>query len=191
MAFRNLLVFALCAAPSVFAVPITYTTLLSGLNENPSNASPATGSASVTIDTIAHLLTVNITFTGLQTNTTASHIHCCVAAPGNVGVATQTPTFVGFPLAVTSGSYSNTFDTTLTSSFNASFVTNNGGTAAGAEAALANGLAAGRAYVNIHTVGFPGGEIRGFLTPEPGSFVLLGAGLAGLALWRPRSLRAK
>jgi len=36
-----------------------------------------------------------------------------------------------------------------------------GGTAAGAEAALVGGLAAGQAYFNIHTSPFPGGEIRG------------------------------
>jgi hypothetical protein len=42
-------------------------------------------------------------------------------------------------------------------------VTANGGTTAGAEAALLAGLEAGQAYLNIHTTMFPGGEIRGFL----------------------------
>jgi hypothetical protein len=49
---------------------------------------------------------------------------------------------------------------------------------AGAEAALALGLAEGKAYLNIHTSFAPGGEIRGFLNevPEPASLALLGVG---------------
>ena len=57
----------------------------------------------------------------------------------------------------------HTFDLTLTASYNAPFVTANGGTAAGAEAALLAGIAAGKAYFNIHTTVVPGGEIRTFL----------------------------
>ena len=180
---------ALTSVTGMQAAPITYVANLNGANENPVNASGGTGSAVVTIDLTAHTLQVFVAFSGLTGLTTAAHIHCCVAAPGNVGVATQTPTFGGFPGGVTSGVYSNTFDTTLVSSFNAAFVTANGGTAAGAEAALASGLAAGTAYLNIHTQAFPGGEIRGFLTlaPEPGTFVLAGFALAGLVIRRRRS----
>jgi hypothetical protein len=72
-------------------------------------------------------------------------------------------------------------------SFSPSFLNNNGGgTAAGAEAALAAGLDAGRAYLNIHSNIYPGGEIRGFLVPEPGSFILMGTGVLALALLRRR-----
>ena len=35
------------------------------------------------------------------------------APPGNVGVATTTPSFPGFPLGVTAGTFSNIFDTSL------------------------------------------------------------------------------
>jgi hypothetical protein len=129
-------------------------------------------------------LQVDVIFSGLTGTTTASHIHCCVSPPGNAGVATQTPTFTGFPLGVTSGAYSHAFDLTDTSSFNAAFVTAHGGTAAGAEAFLAAGLEGGQAYLNIHTNVYPGGEIRGFLTPEPGAAGLLGGGLALLAVLR-------
>jgi CHRD domain len=65
-------------------------------------------------------------------------------------------------------------------SYNPAFVTANGGTTATAEAALLAGLAAGEAYLNIHTDNFTAGEIRGFLTPVPGP--IAGAGLPGLIL---------
>jgi hypothetical protein len=57
-----------------------------------------------------------------------------------------------------------TYDMTQAGSWNPAFITANGGTPAGAEAALIAGLAAGQAYLNIHTTNNPGGEIRGFLT---------------------------
>jgi uncharacterized repeat protein (TIGR01451 family) len=145
----------------------TFTGSLSGPAESPPNASPGVGSTVVTYDPVTHMLSVDVTFSGLLGTTTASHIHCCTAVPNTstAGVATQVPTFVGFPLGVTSGTYSHTFDLTLLASFNAAFVTANGGTAASAEAALAAGMAANESYLNIHTSQFGGGEIRSFLTP--------------------------
>lgn len=162
-----LVVAALIAVPAAHAA--RYTTTLAGANENPPNASLGTGTSFVELDTATHVLRVNAAFTGLTGNTTAAHIHCCTAPPGNVGVATQTPSFSGFPLGVTSGAFDQVFDTTQASSWNAAFITANGGTPAGAEAALAAGLAAGQAYLNIHSSAFPGGEIRGFLALDPGA----------------------
>jgi hypothetical protein len=137
---------------------------LSPLNENPPHpTSSGTGTAFVTWDTTTNLMTVEATFSGLSAGTTASHIHCCVAAPANTGVATAVPTFIRFPLGVMSGTYSHTYDMLDLSSYNPAFVAANGGTAASAEAALFAGIMAGDAYLNIHTTMFPGGEIEGFL----------------------------
>ena len=141
----------------------TFTTTLSGANENPPNATTGVGTAFVVLNTTAHTLRVNASFAGLAGNTTAAHIHCCVAPPGNVGVATTTPSFVGFPLGVTSGAFDQIYDMTQATTWNAPFIAANGGTPAGAEAALVAGIAAGQAYFNIHTGAFPAGEMRGFL----------------------------
>jgi hypothetical protein len=70
---------------------------------------------------------------------------------------------VSFPLGVTSGSCDRTYHLTLAASRNPSYLTANGGAAAGAEAARAAGLHGGTAYLNIHTSAVAGGEIRGFL----------------------------
>ncbi len=171
-----------------------YKTTLSGANENPGNASPGTGFATLTFDTVAHTMSLSVTFQDLLSPTTAAHIHCCAAPPTNVGVATPTPSFPAFPTGVTSGSYLRDFDLTLASSYNGAFVTANGGTPAGAEAALFAGLNAGQAYLNLHTATFPGGEIRGHfaLVPEPGTWALMitGFGLVGVAARRRRTALA-
>ena len=74
------------------------------------------------------------------------------------------------------------FDMTLASTWNPAFIVAEGGTPAGAEAALVAGAAAGEAYLNIHSTVVPGGEIRGFLVqvPEPGTLSFAVAGLAGI-----------
>lgn len=147
------------------AVPVDYVARLSGAAEVPPNASLGTGSAVVTHDATAHTLDVFIEFSGLVGNTTAAHIHCCADTTANAPVASSVPTFPGFPSGVTAGTYNHTFDLTLSSSYNPNFITANGGTVAGAEAALGAGFAASTTYVNIHTSTFGGGEIRGQLRP--------------------------
>jgi hypothetical protein len=141
---------ALLLAGSLFAGPITYTVIMTGPGESPPNASPGTGSAVIIIDSTANTLNIaSDTFSGLLGTTTASHIHCCTALPGvgTARVATQVPSFAGFPNGVTSGSYSMNFDMTQDATWNPAFITANGGTVAGAESVLAAGAAAGDAYL--------------------------------------------
>jgi hypothetical protein len=169
----------LLATPSAQAQ--VFTANLNGPNENPANTSPGTGFATVTLDLALHTLEIDVTFSGLLGTTTAAHVHAPVTEPGgNAGVATQTPYFVDFPIGVTSGSYNHIFDTLDSATWNASYITANGGTAAGAEAAFAQALTDGTAYFNIHSTEFSGGEIRGFLVPEPGTVGLIALGGIGL-----------
>jgi len=163
---------------------ITYVAALDGPSESPPNSSVATGFALVDIDLGEHTMRVFVGFTGLSSETTAAHIHSPTDTPGEgtVSPATQVPSFMGFPLGVTSGVYLHTFNLLDEATYNPSFVDANGGTAEGAESALLSQLAEGKAYLNVHTTEFPNGEIRGFLraVPEPGSLALMAFGGLGV-----------
>jgi len=156
-----MLIAPILSLESAFADPVTFTAKLSSEAQGQQNASPGTGSATVVMDTTTHTLQVSVSFAGLQSTTTAAHIHCLCTEPSGAqatNAVTQVPTFPGlvFPLGVTSGTYSPRF------------LAATGGTAASAEAALFAGMLAGQAYLNIHTVGTGRfGEIRGFLQRAP------------------------
>jgi len=176
---------------SLTAAPIVFHANLNGPSESPPNASTATGFALVTIDSVAHTMNVISGFSGLMDVTTAAHIHV-INGPGDTDtsdtlgpVATTTPAFPDFPIGVTLGSYVHDFDTLQASTYRAQFVTDSGSISA-AESELFAAIGSGRAYFNIHSEAFPGGEIRGFLTeiPEPASFGFSAIGLAGLTLGR-------
>jgi len=174
--------------PASYADTVLTAVLSAPLEMNPNDNSPGTGTAVVTLEP-GDMMRVQVTFSGLMSGTTASHIHCCLPAPfqnANEPVGTTIPTFPGFPLGVTSGTYDRIFDLTANSTYNLvnmppgntghSFL---GTSAATAEPVFVAALLAGETYLNIHSTAFPGGEIRGFLAvPGP----IAGAGLPGLIL---------
>jgi hypothetical protein len=180
-----LLVLSAAAMPAAAAQKI-YAAPLSGDAESPPNASGGGGAAVVTFDLGASTMRVQAGFAGLAGDVTAAHIHCCTAVEGTgtAGVATMTPIFAGFPQGVNFGFYDHTFDMTDAASYNAAFITANGGSVNSAFDVLLAGLDAGKAYFNIHSTFAPGGEIRGFLqpVPEPETYALMLAGL-GVVGW--------
>jgi hypothetical protein len=120
-----------------------YTVTLNGTNATPSNGSLGTGTATVTITGLS--MRVECSFSGLTGTVSVSHIHAPTTMPlmGTAGVAVG---LTGFPNGVTSGSYDMTFVITTTQKTD---------------------IEAGKAYINIHTSSFGGGEISGFLPPPP------------------------
>jgi hypothetical protein len=189
--YASLLLLALSMlmlAPVTQAVPITFAAILTGANEVPATPSLGIGNALVTIDSATNIMHVVVTFSGLLSPTTASHIHCCGPAGTNQMVATTTPTFPGFPLGVTSGAYDRFFNLLDAGTWNPAFITAHGGTIAQAEADFIAGMLAGNTYLNIHTMQFGGGEIRGQLRiPEPATLALLAFGLLLLGFVRRRA----
>lgn len=181
MLFRTILLASLLgsAACAAQAAKTVYTASLNGANESPATGSLATGFATVTFDSIANSLEIDLSFTGLSAPAAAGHIHCCTLPGSNVGVALP---FTNLPNA-TSGTIDSIYDLGASATYTATFISASGGTVSLAETALLSGIAAGHAYVNLHDANFPSGEIRGFLVsavPEPESWATLLAGLGFL-----------
>jgi hypothetical protein len=172
--------------------------VLSGLNETTPNNSTATGFATFELNDAMTALSMTVTIngidvTGTQTadpldNLSAAHIHAL--APGAPLTASGGVVwgFFGMP-------FNNTMpnDGTVTP-----FAIGVGGTFTGVwNATEGNGttllaqlenLHASRTYINFHTTEFPGGEIRGAITPipEPATLTLLGLGLLSAGVFRRR-----
>jgi hypothetical protein len=148
---------------------LLFNATLSGLQENPANASPGTGTATASFNLGTNLFVFNDSWSGLSAPQTASHIHTPGAPGVNGPVVFPFGAAEGFVPGGTSGSVS--FSTILT-------------------ATQITQLLGGLFYVNVHTTAFPGGEIRGQITaipsavPEPSTYALAGAALLGLMIWR-------
>ena len=136
---------------SVTVQSTTYATTLTGAKERPTpNASTATGTATFVL--VGSTLTYTVTATGLSANITGSHIHVgsTDVSGGIVSDLTQTGTQTG---TVVSGSINLALPIVR-------------GTSTITGDSLKVLLNNGNAYVNIHTVTNPGGEVRGNLTKQ-------------------------
>ena len=164
----------LATAPAQ-AATITLTSTLNGLNSAPQNASAATGTAMMSYDDVSNLFNLSIDITGINKSVlNGAHIHLGGSGANgpvafNLGTTAWTDTATGMNLILTGGLFPG---------------------------ANSSDLVFGKTYLNIHTLAFGAGEIRGQLTaapvPVPAAAWLLGSGLLGLlgAASRKKVLRA-
>ncbi len=123
---------------------ITYAADLRGSNEVPPNSSTAFGSAFITIDTVSNTLFWEVNESGIV-SPTLSHIHGQAAAGVNASVLIN---FATSASAFTGGRLTGSISIAGLSSDNLNALLTN----------------PSNFYVNVHSLAFPGGEIRGQLT---------------------------
>ena len=152
---------SLILAASAQAVIIDLEATLDGAQANAGagTLSPATGSATLTLDDASNFLKWEISWSGLLGTETVAHFHGPAGPGSNAGVQEE--------IAITNPSIG---DMTI-------------------KPDQAKDLLAGLWYINIHSTRDPGGEIRGQVvrvrTPDSGATaVLLCLGLVGLAALR-------
>jgi hypothetical protein len=134
---------------------------LDGMQETPSVVTPGVGSATITFDNVSGQMNVSGSFANLLFNANNAHVHG-YAPPGTPAVVVFGLTFT----ASTSGTFSGM-----------------GTIPAIRIPDVLNGLT----YINVHSTGFPGGEIRGqIVVPEPGTVCLLAGVAIGAIVLRRR-----
>lgn len=118
---------------------LTYSASLTGGQEVPPSGSAATGNGTAVLDATETQITVSLDFAGLATNATAAHVHG-PAMPG-VNAAVLFP-LAGVPAAMSGSVAPQVFAVTPLQVIQ---------------------LKRGLFYLNVHSSGLPGGEIRGQL----------------------------
>jgi hypothetical protein len=131
---------------------------LTGYEENPTLSSDGTGSFRVKLDDAARTIAYELRYSGLQSTVTQAHVHFAARAI-NGGISFFLCSNLGNgPAGTPACPQSGTVSRTVTA---ADIV---GPAAQGIEAQnyaeLAAAMRAGATYANVHTTGFPGGEIR-------------------------------
>jgi len=147
-------------AAGAISIPLSATMDGAQANAGAGTGSPGIGTASITLDTVTHQLSWNITWSGLIGTPTAMHFHGPALPDQGAGV--QVSTGVAGPPVIGAAILS---------------------------LAQEADLLAGLWYLNLHTTSFGGGEIRGQVVPEPTTLtlVLLGLGLLGAGRRSARS----
>jgi hypothetical protein len=153
---------SLALAVSGQAATLIFGAVMTGAAERPTPvATNATGSATLTIDDVTGVWSLAGSYVGLTSASTLAHIH------GPAGVeAAASPIFNLNHSAAVSGTVSGASNPPTLPVYTPAQITD-----------LKNGLH----YVNVHSVNFGGGEIRGqlFQIPEPAAF---GLGLLGVLM---------
>jgi hypothetical protein len=127
------------------AAPVSFTVPLSGDQQVPPVQTPGSGTANLTYDASTHVVTWNITFSGLTSPATMAHFHGPAPAGKNGGVKVWI-------------SQKGTMSVTSPLSGQATLSADD-----------AQIFEAGNMYINIHTKTNPGGEIRGQVMPPKGN----------------------
>lgn len=144
---------------------ITYVANLAASNEVLANGSSAgvvssgTGTWTGVLNPTTNVLTWTMTFSGLTTNSTASHIHAQAPTTTTAGVVLNFATFAGSTISLggTSGTASGSINLSTA-------VAGTGLTISGDS--LLKAINAGQAYVNVHSTQYGAGEIRGQIVKQ-------------------------
>jgi hypothetical protein len=164
---------------------LTFVANLTGGQEFPAVTTTGLGNGFLQIDTVTLNYSGYVRWKDLIGTPTDSHIHVGIG-----GFAGGVIYGYGVAGTVPDGLYTKkTFSGTLVNK-NPSNVGGAGtvGTQTPADQ-IANWFLPGKTYMNVHTTFKTGGEIRGVLTPvpEPGTYAVLGLGVAALLRRRRRS----